>query len=842
MDSYTAAKTYNHRPGAKSAFPEGANLGIVQPQHSPPEKAVTDNGSDVLDSLLDRVEFNFAPFECHNIHQTHNYMLTRASLVEYSCHQQCTDPLDIRVRTLNIRLCAATPGTIDLPSTEQFEQWDWAVNTWDFSTLMDKITINQFLVLASSNSITQDCVPSTLSHATMLQTSMPHNCVALGGRMVSLPAHHFKHDILTCPMAPRHFYAYVSLWTRCLLLCGIKVAFTMEDIRAQCYAMWLSYGRLMKISECGTTVEIPDINFLNHLAPYITVKTLGSREVKSYMGIINSVGFKLFDKFSLLSKEAYRQGPPDMVHLPKPVWDTFKGDPPVILAITAGEMNGPVDLEMPHDTILEDYKLTALLIHNVGVSKGEKGTADLDRALKSYTVGRKTVDEIESWDKRKETGVVISMMHGFEASKRFEAWRKFNAVCSTWDPTFNNFLAPFNLGNQGTHKKLFGALYACGMLDGRGKTAIDLCSGEGGFTRLLSALNYIVSFMDSDNKLSDAPINTGTIKFPLNRLPTDLKKTIGLVEQYKDYGADLVVSDGFNPDAKLKPSDNEYSATELWRATANFFTIQLVFGDALVGAGGTLIVKLLGMPERDQYMELIEQISSKYANIQLVKSSVSCPASFEFYIVLGNKMAEAVPHESGWIYAQIISMICIFAAQRRRILTVMLARFTLKLQARNGLIGYPKPRPYNYTTAKHDWPAIGKFVNTLIDGLVGQVDGAIEELSEATSMDCGDKTSAPPPSPSNWIERVNMGNSKGFLSHVCQFLRLGPPHYSGWLGIDPAKKACVSVIDFNNKTRVVQSKHAYARKMPAQADAAYYMVRELNDEGFISEEVFRRFF
>jgi len=363
---------------------------------------------------------------------------------------------------------------------------------------------------------------------------------------------------------------------------------------------------------------------------------------------------------------------------------------------------------------------------------------------------------------------------------------------------------------------------------------------RGGFTRLLSALNYTVSFMDSDYKLSDASVNTGTIKFPLNRLPTELKKTVELIGHYRGYGADLVVSDGFDPDAKLKSPDNEYSATDLWRSTANFFAIQLVFGDSLVGTGGTLIVKMLGMPERDQYMELVDQISSKYANLQLVKSSVNCPASFEYYIVLGNKMEEAVPHESGWTYAQIISMVCIFAAQRRRILTVMLARFTLKLQARNGLIGHPKPRPYNYAPSKHDWPAI---MDTVIDGLVGKIDGVIEELSGATNMDCGDKTPAPPPpSPTDWIKRVNMGNSKGFLSHVCQFYRLGSPMYSGWLGIDPAKRACVSLIDLNGITRVVQSKHAYVRKMPAQADAAYYMVRELNDEGLISEEVFRRFF
>jgi len=826
------------------ARPSDSNSPFPSTAHWSAYKAITrppyDYGIDHYDEETVRFFSALPDVKAHNLVTAGGYVLNDQITIDYSVGVIDTLPKLLHCSGIFLNLVPMVPGAIDIPSNYDFSLWAKCVVDCDFSPFQGRLTIGQYLVLASSVAATRDTIPTSLTYAHMIQMYGPQFYVAMGGHMTTRPKGAVADTVIVAPMPIAHFSSFVALYLKCCLMFGIHVSVAYEEIRRYCYAMWLTFGEFYTMHENGYSVSIGDLDFLAYMAPYITFSSTTNRPAMAvdHKSIVACITMKLLDKFSDMVKEVNYYGAPfTAIYTPANSWDTLtSSNPPIVVARSAcceSDPNTPMfntPIEFPHDTIIEDYKLTHMLVYNLLVSKNKKEEAlpSFARSVEDYLNLKKKVAENDLPDQVDFVNVMLDGMQAVSPANRFEAWRKFNVVASVDTATYEHYINAMNLGSQGTHLKLFIVLHAVRLLKGLGKYAIDLCAGEGGFTRLLNKLGYGVAFMDSDGKLSSSNLNAQpNTLFPSRRLPLTLAGVPDYIEALGYLGPPphLVVSDGYAPPPASwrGPSTTEYSATKLWDNTVEFFLVQAMVANHYVKVGGTIVIKMCGTPTGDKYSHHLDTLFTKYERFYLIKASVASPASFEFYAVFHKKREAPTKFHAGYGMATIWMLTCAFAFQRRRILNAMIPLFVSKI-SRGDIV---KPAEADKWVAPPkskagiDWEKIMEHIIETTGpppGAIALTKCANPVLEEEDKVEVGEVDSM--------LGLINMTNSKSFLAHVCQTRGLDQPIYGGWVGVDPDKKCTVSVKWFLDDYTTVESAAAHHRKVNAQSDAAYNFIKQ----------------
>jgi len=855
MDAEQRAITFNLK-GDKPIFPTASRLAVLEPQYALPDPSLVEKGLDDIDPM-----FHFV--EAHRVDSVGRFLLPQSSVMAYKVEVLNPATHDqLGVKALGLKTIPAKKGVVDIPSAQMYIKWHEAAAKWDFTYFDGLLTIGQFLVLATANPLTRDCLPQRMSHSQMLLMGQPHNYVGIGGFFRTLPSGFNLEDSFVCPMAPSHFYNFINLYSKSLLLVGAKMSYSVDDVKQKCYYMWMSHGLVLRISPDSYGVEIFDKDYLRHLAPLLTIKH--NKPVSSCKSFLAAINFKLFEKFVDMASE--RDMDKECVVLaPTCAWEI--DFPPPLIAISAAPTSlqgmGQFELEMPEDTIFEDYRLSALLAHNVSLNPVQQ-KEKTDAALLDYVTARRVLSTSKTKIPHGEIcEAVRDNLTQIDPNLRMEGWRKLNAVLSTRDRSYMQNMDVLGLGSQVTHRKLFSVLHAIKGLKGRGLDALDMCSGQGGFVKLLKALNYNVTFMDSDGLITNSLIDRdNVVAFPFNRIPTNISDTLHFARNLCTSSYGLVVSDGYSPTNAEKREEYEYSSVHLWQNNVEFTTCQLIVANKLTSIGGNTVIKILGTPLfEDLGASIINSIALTYERFVLIKPAGSCPSSFEFYIALMNKLSSvsdlAIGPSNCDFYCKVTALISVFAAQRRRLLNNAMGALVAKQVGKAG-VGKHDPFPY-YTgpgpleaeekmsradpVAKtqaelndehNHWNEI---CNAVIDYEIESGIRTREAARRAAKTHCAPGGLAE----REWVNRIDISNGKSFLAHVCQCACAPSPVYLGWVGPQVSKKA-IAQVTLGGVVYEATGDVACPRKTAAQTSAAVALVRKLVALGVIPSSYFIRFF
>jgi len=398
-------------------------------------------------------------------------------------------------------------------------------------------------------------------------------------------------------------------------------------------------------------------------------------------------------------------------------------------------------------------------------------------------------------------------------------------------------------------------------LKGKELNALDMCSGQGGFVKLLKSLEYRVTFMDSDGLITNSLIDRdNVIAFPFTRIPTNISDTIPFARNLCADDFNLVVSDGYSPSSTEKKEEFEYSSVHLWNNNVEFTTCQLIVANKLTAIGGSTVIKILGTPlYQDSGSLIFDEIAATYERFVVVKPSGSCPSSFEFYVAFINKKKKVGPLAVGdskcSFYCKLTSLISVFAAQRRRLLNNAMGVLVAK---QVGKAGADKPDPFPYhvgdgalnveeeklgkigprnditMTAKH-WDAIFEAVNAY------EIKSGIREKDKERQALKMNAAPGSVPGKEYWLDKIDTSNSKSFLAHICQCAGEAQPVYLGWAGLEVSKKA-IALVTIMGVVYEASSPVSSPRKVVAQSTAALALIRKLIGAGVIPHSYFIRFF
>jgi len=381
---------------------------------------------------------------------------------------------------------------------------------------------------------------------------------------------------------------------------------------------------------------------------------------------------------------------------------------------------------------------------------------------------------------------------------------------------------------------------------------------------LLKALEYRVTFMDSDGLITNSIIDRdNVIAFPFTRIPTNISDAIPFAKNLCADDYDLVVSDGYSPSSLEKKEEFEYSSVYLWNNNVEFTTCQLIVANKLTALGGNTVIKVLGTPlYEDSGAPVFDMVAATYEKFVVIKPAGSCPSSFEFYVAFINKIRNVGPLVGGKsncsFYCKLTSLIGVFAAQRRRLLNNAMGALVAK---QVGKTGSTKPSPFPYhvgggssnvgeveklgkisprvatsaTMTAKQWNEVFEAVNAY------EMKSGIREKErerQAANANCAPSGVHQKES---WLDRIDDSNSKSFLAHVCQCAGEAHPTYLGWVGPEVSKKAIV-LVTILGITYEASSAVSSPRKVVAQSTAALVLIRKLVEAGVIPQSYFTRFF
>jgi 23S rRNA U2552 (ribose-2'-O)-methylase RlmE/FtsJ len=287
------------------------------------------------------------------------------------------------------------------------------------------------------------------------------------------------------------------------------------------------------------------------------------------------------------------------------------------------------------------------------------------------------------------------------------------------------------LGCQATNQKLLSCLLVADLTRGNNRKALDLCAGEGGFTRVLMACGYAVTSMDSDRKLQFSPeYLKGKIRlFPADRLVLDLD-----VETFKKRYQELpscsyhfVVSDGFMS-GDAEPSRSEYSPVTSWNSSARLLVAQMQMIKYNLELGGSCVLKLLGVPldAGDLVLYQLSELVSCFRTLFIVKPEASCAASIEYYLVLRHRelLDGFVEHPGlAGVCNALYKMLMHFSLVRRRRISKLFDLFSAKFYARKNRLAILTNDDRNMSRSR----------NTSPDGLGGDGDCIVATIA-ATNL------------------------------------------------------------------------------------------------------------
>jgi len=242
------------------------------------------------------------------------------------------------------------------------------------------------------------------------------------------------------------------------------------------------------------------------------------------------------------------------------------------------------------------------------------------------------------------------------------AWREFNNYVAS--ETLNAHSTGKRLYESrnppnGPHNKLFEMLLmqisghaSCSRdqvpLDGPGSShpsALDLCSGSGGFVKVLLSQGFAVDAMDSDKALLKSfstSLAEGVLRMipptrfslrPLETAPIDflddallLSRKLGLYH--------LVTCDGFDIGNPGEPVD--YTIDGVWKAQKSLFLAQLLLAFMCVAKGGTIVIKFfhcLNDFDKGVVSTFVAAVSIYFRYFGVVKPPSSDIVNYERYMV-----------------------------------------------------------------------------------------------------------------------------------------------------------------------------------------------------------------
>jgi len=347
-----------------------------------------------------------------------------------------------------------------------------------------------------------------------------------------------------------------------------------------------------------------------------------------------------------------------------------------------------------------------------------------------------------------------------------------------------------------------------------GPHALDLCAGEGGFTRVLIKLGYKVTAMDSDGRIRNSDIHkAGLVELmEINRIPP-----FGLdwardydnfllslsVPRYGKY--DLVVADGYSNNDSLNPSEVEYSPEHIWACTLNFLVAQLQMAKHFLGEGGSLVIKILGAPYTNAFYLFFDSLLAHFLRIVVVKPQASCVASHERYLCLiGFSSTPRKRDHHGLSYWFLRGSFEAMALTRRAQLESLLLHSV-----------------HRAIRASH--VEVSNFVLSF-----NEVSDALSRVPSAPARDI-------PPSPmlvgDNLLIFGNVVtplNSKSVLAHVAQKMAIPYPCYVGWEGPLGATTVTFALPEHGTLSAVSRFKGS---KKKTQNDAALVLLADMVDKG-----------
>jgi len=250
----------------------------------------------------------------------------------------------------------------------------------------------------------------------------------------------------------------------------------------------------------------------------------------------------------------------------------------------------------------------------------------------------------------------LPMKLGQNKFQETTAWREFNNYVSTVTSGMHSTckrIIDKKLGQSGPQNKLFEMLImqvcdfgdlATHSVPGNYK-ALDLCSGSGGFVKVLLSSGFSVTAMDSDGVLAKnfpSQLSSRTLRLhKTSRFHLEDSDYYSLERPYKldpvlfrDPIFELVTCDGFNDVDPALVTDRYYPHA-VWEAQCSIFIEQLVAAFFSVAPGGTILIKYFHYPVAgfDYVTDLITAVSFYFASFGFVKPPSSDLVNYERYMV-----------------------------------------------------------------------------------------------------------------------------------------------------------------------------------------------------------------
>jgi len=488
------------------------------------------------------------------------------------------------------------------------------------------------------------------------------------------------------PMAPAHYAAFASLYQRLASLMSIRVYIMLDQLVSRCVAQWLLVGYWMRPldegSLCGYQVVIPKIATGDDISWIMTRRSTepSGCPFLSIMSLIEGTVEPLVATFAdsgvvpLYNETAFRV--PDEF-----VWDwdeLQQGEVPIYSAPTLQSF-GPIhDADLifypqnsfctprpspipPAVRLLTD--VNAAFFDSSATDSVEKEHAYFEHILDAAGCDINDVNHIGSnadsidWQ-------MTCLITAATGQGEVQAWRQLSSFVESdmaASGRSSNHIMPKGTGFQRTHQKLFeihmieplhSLLPYANSLDIKGIkfTALDLCSGEGGFAFMLNKLGASKVFvMDSEGKLDQLSglIATGEVSvIPDKRFDTEVMHnctpcyTYGLqssaqiqqVSRIMNYvkansgGVNLVTCDGYvNTDG--------YNRENIIQSQFLLFRQQVYCALGSLCAGGTLVIKYMGVGNTDINCNFYSALFVAFKTVTVVKPPSSNPLNDEKYLV-----------------------------------------------------------------------------------------------------------------------------------------------------------------------------------------------------------------